>query len=89
MVLIEGIELEDRPLGDQQEVKDLDAALRHLYALVSTSDPVREIDLRELHRLAVRNRPEASPGAYRQIGVVITGSDHKPPEPIAVCNSTA
>lgn len=84
MVLIEGIELEDRPLGDQQEVKDLDAALRHLHDLAKESSPVREIDLRELHRLAVRNRPDAEPGTYRKIGVVITGSEHRPPEPIAV-----
>lgn len=84
VVLIEGIELEDRPLGDQQEVKSLDAALGYLRELATESIPVREVDLREIHRLAVRNRPDADPGMYRKIGVVITGSDHRPPEPIAV-----
>ena len=84
MVLLEGLQLEDKPLADQLEVKDLDAAYDFLIELAKASTPIREVDVREMQRLAVRNRAEAQPGAYRMIGVVITGSDHKPPEPIAV-----
>jgi len=84
MVLLEGVHLNDKPLADQEEVKDLDAALSFLFELSTASSAIRETDIRELHRLAVLNLQEADPGAYRKIGVVITGSEHRPPEPVAV-----
>jgi Fic family protein len=83
-VLAEGILVGDKPLADQKEVQDLDAALRFLYELAQSQTPLREIDIRELHRLAVSYKPEAEPGRYRSIGVLITGSEHRPPEPLAV-----
>jgi fido (protein-threonine AMPylation protein) len=83
-ILLDGIEVGGKPLADQLEVKDLDAAYNFLLDLSKSQTPIREIDIRELHRLVVRNDPEAHPGSYRQIGVVIRGSEHRPPEPIAV-----
>jgi len=84
VVLLEGVELGDKPLADQLEVKDLAAAFRFLEQCAQQSEPLREIDVGELHRLTVGQKPEAQPGAYRHAGVVITGSDLKPPEPLAV-----
>lgn len=84
VVLLEGVELGDKPLADQLEVKDLAAAFRFLEQCAQANEPVREIDIRELHRLTLGQRAEGRPGAYRQAGVVITGSDLKPPEPLAV-----
>jgi cell filamentation protein, protein adenylyltransferase len=84
IVLVEGLQLDDRPLADQQEVRDLDAAYHFLEELATQPTPMREVDVREMQRLVVRNRSEAQPGAYRTIGVVITGSEHKPPEPVVV-----
>jgi len=83
-VLLDGIEIGGKPLVDQLEVKDLDAAYNFLLELSKLRTPIREVDIRELHRLVVRNKAEAHPGSYRQIGVVISGSEHKPPEPISV-----
>lgn len=79
MVLLEGLQINDKPLADQEEVKDLDAAFNFLHELAGGTSPIREVDIRELHRLVVRNRTDAQPGRYRSIGVVITGSDHTPP----------
>jgi hypothetical protein len=84
VVLLEDIELGDRPLADQIEVKDLAAAFRFLEQCAQQNEPIREITLRELHRLTVGEKPEAQPGSFRHAGVVITGSDLKPPEPLAV-----
>jgi len=84
VVLLEGVELGDRPIADQIEVKDLAAAFHFLEQCAQQDEPLREIDLRELHRLTVGQKAESQPGAYRQAGVVITGSDLKPPEPLAV-----
>jgi len=84
VVLLEGVELGDKSLADQIEVKDLAAAFRFLEQCVQQNGLLREIDLRELHRLTVGQNPEGQPGSYRRAGVVITGSDLKPPEPLAV-----
>lgn len=83
-ILLDGIEIGGKPLSDQLEVKDLDAAFNFLLDLSKSQTPIREIDIREIHRLVVRNKTEAQPGAYRHIGVVISGSEHRPPEPVAV-----
>lgn len=84
VVLAEGIQLNDKPLSDQLEVKDLAAAFRFLEECGSSEAIIREIDIRELHRLAVCNSAEAEPGAYRRAGVVISGSELTPPEPLAI-----
>lgn len=85
MVLLEGMQIGDKPLVDQLEVKDLDAAFSYLTELSHSGEhQIREIDMRELHRLVVGNKKDAFPGEYRRVGVVITGSEHRPPEPIAV-----
>jgi Fic family protein len=84
VVLLEGVELGDKPLADQLEVKDLAAAFRFLEECALGEEALREIDIREMHRLTVGQRAETQPGAYRRAGVVITGSDLKPPEPLAV-----
>jgi Fic family protein len=84
VVLLEGVELGDKPIADQIEVKGLAAAFEFLDQCAKQDEPVREIDLRELHRLTVGQKPESQPGSYRNAGVVITGSDLRPPEPLAV-----
>lgn len=83
-VLLDGMEIGGKPLADQLEVKDLEAAYNFLLELSSSATPIREVDIRELHRLVVRNQAEARPGSYRQIGVVISGSEHRPPPPVSV-----
>lgn len=84
VVLADGLQINDKPLSDQLEVKDLRAAFDFLESLANTTNPIYEINLRELHRLAVLNSADSRPGEYRKIGVVIQGSEHKPPEPLAV-----
>ena len=83
-VLLHGLEINDAPLSDQHEVRDLDAAFSFLEECARRGGIVREIDLREMHRLVVGQTQESDPGKYRSIGVTITGSEHRPPEPIAV-----
>ena len=58
-VLLDGMEIGGEPLADQLEVKDLEAAYNFLLELSKASTQIREIDIRELHRLVVRNQAEA------------------------------
>lgn len=84
VVVREGLELNDKPLADQLEVKDLDSAFSFLEECTQKNTPFREIDLREMHRMVVGHSSEARPGEYRSIGVMITGSELRPPEPLAI-----
>ena len=84
VILAEGIQVNEKPLSDQLEVKDLAAAFEFLEECARPEAVLREIDIRELHRLTVCNKAEAEPGAYRRAGVVISGSELTPPEPLAV-----
>jgi len=84
LVLKEGLDISDKPAKDTIEVKNLSVAFDFLYDLSSDKKSIIEADIRQIHQLIVGNDEPLTPGEYRNIGVVITGSEHKPPEPFEV-----
>lgn len=84
LVLKEGIDITGKPLKDSIEVKNLGIAFDFLYELVQQDVEITENYLKQLHSLIIGDDPSLSPGNYRNIGVVITGSEHRPPEPFEV-----
>lgn len=84
LVLKEGIDITGKPLKDSIEVKNLGIAFDFLYELVQQDVPITENYLKQIHSLIIGDAPSLSPGNYRDIGVIITGSEHKPPEPFEV-----
>jgi Fic family protein len=84
LVLKEGIDISGKPLKDSIEVKNLGLAYDFLYELAQQETPVTENYLKQVHKLIIGNDPTLNPGEYRNIGVIITGSDHRPPEPFEV-----
>jgi Fic family protein len=84
LVLKEGIDITGKPLKDSIEVKNLGLAFDFLYELVQQDVEVTENYLKQLHSLIIGDDPLLSPGDYRNIGVIITGSEHKPPEPFEI-----
>jgi Fic family protein len=84
VVLSDGIDISDKPIKDSVEVKNLGKAFDFLRELSKKNQTLRESDIRDLHKLIVGNFPETNPGAYRNIGVIISGADHRPPEPLAI-----
>ncbi|MFK7796998.1 MAG: Fic family protein [Aureispira sp.] len=84
LVLKEGIDITGKPLKDSIEVKNLGIAFDFLYELVQQDVEITENYLKQLHSLIIGDDPSLSPGNYRNIGVIITGSEHKPPEPFEV-----
>jgi Fic family protein len=84
LVLKEGIDISGKPLKDTVEVKNLGAAFDYLKTLSSSTQTLREADVRSIHSLLIGDDPRLSPGEYRKIGVIISGAEHKPPEPIEV-----
>jgi Fic family protein len=84
VVLSEGIEISGKPLKDIIEVTNLATAYDHLRELAKLGTPIRETDIRDIHRYVVGSDQKQSPGEYRKVGVIITGSEHRPPEPVDV-----
>ena len=84
LVLKEGVEVRDKPLKDTLEVKRLGEAFDYLRELVHRDQVIRERDIRDLHKLLIGDDEELGPGQYRKVGVIISGSEHRPPEPLAV-----
>jgi len=84
LVLTEGIDIRGERLQDALEVKHLGTAFDFLKTLAEAEQTVRESDIRDLHRLLIGDDAGKSPGEYRKVGVVILGSEHKPPEPFDV-----
>jgi Fic family protein len=83
-VLKEGIDVSGKPLKDSLEVRELGQAFDYLKTLAGKKDTIRETDIRSLHSLIVRSEKDLSPGEYRRVGVIISGSEHRPPEPLEV-----
>ncbi len=84
IVLKEGIDISGKPLKDSVEVKNLGIAFDFLYELINHETPLTETYLKQIHALIIGDDTSLGPGEYRNIGVVIMGSDHTPPEPFEV-----
>jgi len=84
LVITEGLDISGKPLKDSLEVKLLAKAFDYLKSLAEPEQTIREADIRSLHALLIGNDPELSPGEYRKVGVIISGSEHRPPEPLEV-----
>jgi Fic family protein len=84
LVLKEGIDISGKPLKDSIEVKNLGIAYDFLYELAQQNVPVTENYIKQVHQLIIGDDPALNPGEYRNIGVIITGSEHRPPEPFEV-----
>lgn len=86
MVLKEGIDISGKPFKDSLEVKNLGIAFDFLYEIVKDDVSVTEHYLKQIHNLIIGADSSLSPGNYRDIGVIISGSEHTPPEPFEVPN---
>ena len=84
LVLKEGVDISDKPIKDSIEVKNLGIAFDFLYELAEEDIELSESDIRQVHKLIIGDDESLHPGEYRSIGVIITGSDHRPPEPFEV-----
>ncbi|UZO81163.1 Fic family protein [Aquimarina sp. ERC-38] len=84
IVLKEGIDISGKPLKDSLEVKNLGIAFDFLYKIVKDDVEITEHHLKQIHSLIIGNEESLNPGNYREIGVIISGSEHRPPEPFEV-----
>lgn len=86
LVISEGLTIKGKPLKDHLEAKNHIEALSYLYDLVDKDrkQTISEHLIRSLHQLVVQDTDKEWAGQYRSSGVMIIGTDHKPPEAFEV-----
>lgn len=86
LVISEGITIKGKPLKDHLEAKNHTEALSFVFDLVDTEKQhtFPEQLIRTLHQLIVLDTEKEWAGKYRTSNVMITGTDHKPPDAVAV-----
>ncbi|MBI4225624.1 Fic family protein [Candidatus Roizmanbacteria bacterium] len=82
LVINEGLTIKGKSLKDHLEAKDHHEALNYLYKLIEKDSrhTVSEVFIRSLHQLVVKDTDPDFAGKYRTGNVIITGSDHAPPD---------
>mgnify|MGYP000843923867 CR=1 FL=1 len=86
LVINEGITIKGKPLKDHLEAKNHQEALDYLYDLLEKDkhNTFSENLIRSLNQIVQQNIDKEWAGKYRNSGVIIGGSEHKPPEAIEV-----
>jgi len=82
LVISEGLTIKGKPLKDHLEAKDHFEALNYLYELIEKDSrhTISEVLIRNLQQLVVKETDPGWAGKYRNSNVIITGSDHTPPD---------
>jgi len=82
VVVERGLTITGKPLKDQAEAKNLSQALDFLEEVVKKREsPILESNVREIHRLVLKDVDNENAGAYRSVNVEISGSAFTPPGP--------
>lgn len=91
LVINEGLTIKGKPLKDHLEAKDHFEALNYLYELIEKDSrhTVSEVLIRSLQQLVVKETDPHWAGKYRDSNVIITGSDHTPPDASTVSGMMA
>jgi Fic family protein len=82
IVLEKGITVSGKPLKDHLEATGHLEALHFMRELAAQPDPIREIDVRNLHRLVLEKISPEEAGRYSQHQRAISGSSFTLPSPV-------
>ncbi len=86
LVINEGLTVKGKPLKDHLEAMDHHLALEYLYDLVEhgKNHTISEHLIRTIHQLIVRETDREWAGVYRNSNIIISGSDHNPPDALEI-----
>lgn len=82
LVIQEGLTIKGKSLKDHLEAKDHYEALNYLYDFIEKDQQqtISEVFIRNIQSLIVRETEITEAGKYRDGNVIITGSNHTPPD---------
>lgn len=83
-VVLEGITVGGKLLREHFEAINHRDAILYVEGLVEAAEPLGEWQLRNIHRLVLKNIDDSSGGCYRTINVIIAGAEHRPPDAVHV-----
>ncbi len=84
IILEKGITVSGKPLKDHLEATGHRDALGYVRELASTAEPVREIDIRNIHRLVLQKIDPDEAGRYSNHQRIIAGSSLILPSPAEI-----
>lgn len=86
LVISEGLTIKGRSLKDHLEAKNHHEAIHYLYELIEQEKyhPISEKLIRSLQQLVIKEIEDQGAGQYRKGNVMISGSNHRPPEAFEV-----
>lgn len=79
-VVLEGITIGGKSIREHLEVINHKDAILFLEELVQKDEPPSEWNIKNLHRLVLKNIDDENAGTYRHENVIISGAKHRPPE---------
>lgn len=83
-VALEGITIGGKTLREHFEAINHRDAILFVEDLVSKQHPLDEWTIKSLHQLVLKNIDTDNAGRYRNINVLISGAEHKPPHALQV-----
>lgn len=83
-VALEGITIGGKTLREHVEAINHRDAILFVEDLVTKQQPLDEYSIKSLHQLVLKNIDADNAGLYRQVNVLISGANHKPPQAVQV-----
>lgn len=83
-VVLEGITIGGKSIREHLEVINHREAILFLEELVNKNKPFSERNIKDLHRLVLKNIDNENAGIYRHENVMISGAKHRPPEHLLI-----
>jgi len=84
-VVLEGITIGGKSIREHLEAINHKDAIIFLEGLVDKNNPLTERDIKDLHKLVLKEIDNENAGIYRRENVIISGAKHIPPNHFKVC----
>lgn len=81
LVGIEGLTIGGKSLHEHLEAVNHLEAISFIRDLATNKEPISKRVLLEIHRLVLKELDSSNAGRFRSVPVMISGSEHKPPQP--------
>lgn len=85
-VVLEGITVGGKTLREHFETTNHKEAIFFIEELVQKNELLNEHDIKSIHTLILKNIDRDGAGKYRDINVLISGAEHRPPQAIEVAS---
>lgn len=85
-VVLEGITIGGKNLREHFEAINHKEAILFVEELVQKNELLNEQDIKSIHALILKNIDNPNAGKYRDINVIISGAEHKPPQAVDIAS---